>query len=107
MWITILLSSLWFELGTWTGFLLSKAFQVGRSEILINGSRAARKLPVPFVDKHLRTKSLRASKFDRMVSSKLARGLRLLTEFDAFEAILLYQFQSARSVTPTKVRLHV
>jgi hypothetical protein len=107
---SILLGSVWFEIGSWFGLAVGK---LGNSEkrqnLLINGS-AAKATALPVVDEYLEKQTLNTTRMQRSIAARLAKMIRFAVNTRIFELILLRQLNQSwpgqKSVS-TEIELHV
>ena len=108
MFSSILLSTIWFEFGSWFGFSLAKFGSRERNQnILINGSDSRTSIPV--ADAHIEKQTIGATKTQRIIARRLAQLIRAFTNTKAFELIVLQKVQEYRAPKDldSEVRLFV
>jgi hypothetical protein len=106
---SVLLNTLWFDLGSWFGIGIAKFGKRERNQaILINGSD--NRISIPILDKFFEKNVMHATRTQRVIAIRIAMMLRVLTNTRVFELLAIQKLNESwpgkRKLDP-KVRLFV
>ena len=105
---SIIISSIWFEIGSWFGFGVAKFGSRDKvRNILISGSDV--RTSIPIADDYIAQQTVKATRLERVIASRIASAARAFTNTKAFELIILQKAIETRTkrvkMLPTSVRL--
>lgn len=106
---SVLLSTLWFEVGSWFGFSMAKFGSREKNQnILIHGSDVRTSIPV--ADKLIEKQTTHATKAQKVIASRLSKLIRAFVNTRAFELLVLQKLNESwpgKKPISTEVKLFV